>query len=80
MRIISKEEAAYVRSVVPCAVIRKTMKQKGSKRGHYFVEETKAVINALSDFNNVKSTGMFPLQNTTNERANIDEHREINKE
>lgn len=44
---INKEEARLVREKFPNAHIMRTMKQK-SKRGHYYCEENRRVINFIN--------------------------------
>lgn len=47
---ITKEEAEYIRSKMPNAHISKTLKQRSSK-GKYYVEETQAVLDIISQYN-----------------------------
>lgn len=48
---INKIEAKAIRESLPNVKIVRTMKQK-SKRGHYYCEETRQVLNFLDDFRN----------------------------
>ena len=47
---ITKDTAEFIRKRLPNACIYKTMKSCGSKRGTYFVEETKAVLKLISEY------------------------------
>lgn len=53
MILITKAEARAICENLPNAHIVRTMKQK-SKRGHYFCEETKSVMQFLE---NIRKTG-----------------------
>lgn len=53
MKSISKEEAIYIRRKSPNTYIVKTSKKKKSKRGKYWVEETKKVNRLLDEFKSI---------------------------
>ena len=58
---INKEEARLVREKFPNIHIMRTMKQK-SKRGHYYCEESRKVINFI---NNIRNRNVFESYGNT---------------
>ena len=48
---ITKDTAMFIRKNDPKACIVKTMSRHTSKRGKYYVEDSKAVLKLLSEYN-----------------------------
>ncbi len=58
----TKEEAAYLREHIKGVCIYKTLRSKGSKRGTYFVEESRVVLDTLESLrNNVSVIYEYPV-------------------
>lgn len=59
---IEKDVAAFIRSKLPTACIHKTMKTE-SKRGSYYIEQTKMVERLLKEYyNNCKIVEEYPYK------------------
>lgn len=48
---IERDLADYIRKELPNAHICKTMKRNGGSKGSYYVEETRAVMNLIMQYN-----------------------------
>ena len=59
---IEKDVAAFIRSKLPTACIKRTMSGE-SKRGSYYVEETSAVMRLISQYckNNERVIEEYPV-------------------
>lgn len=47
---ITKDTAAFIREKLPETCIVKTLKNKGSSKGKYFVESNNAVLKLISEY------------------------------